>query len=70
MASVVGVVQESTTVRLVDCGVVLVCGALGDVVRSVVTYWILGVKAVVLPVVNLHRGLNEGCIAVAVLVLA
>ena len=56
--------------RLIDCGVVLVCSALGDVVRSVVAYWILGVKAVVLPLVNLYRGLTESCIAVAVLVLA
>ena len=70
MVSVVGVIQEGATVRLVDRGVVLVCRALRDVVRSVVAYWILGVEALVLSVVDMHSGLDEGGVAVAVLVVA
>ncbi len=69
MVRVVGVVQESATVGLVDCGVIWV--ALRDVVRSVVAYRVLGIEALVLSVISLHGRLDAGLVAgVAVAVLS
>ena len=59
MVSIIGVVQESMTVSLVNSSVVYVCSTMSDIVRSVVAdWWILCIEALVLSVINLHRRLT------------